>query len=630
LAGDAKARTDFLAKAFFDVRIFFNSVLWTLNAQAEHGFHNIPFILWKHQEPAVLRLKNAIENKEGLLFDKSRNQGATYIILGVFLLYWLISPGSKFLLGSRKEALVDDGCEIENGTLIGSEESLFYKLLYMINTLPLYLQPNLSKKKLFLQNLDSDTVCRGDTTNIGFGKGFRTTANLVDETAQIEPKIALWLIENLADTAFCNIFNSTVGPWGGTHPYSKLMKENEDKVIVLDWTDNPIQNQGLYISRKPGEIEIFDIDYYRKKYPGKFDTILPNTVIPVEEVANIYPFVADGGIEYWGCKRSVWFDADVKRTERTKRGIAQNILRIDTGSTDSFFDYELTKKLRDDFVKQPTYRGEIKYQREPNDELSNIHFEPGGVKSSFVWWGDIKNKRPNQLHNYVVGCDISKGTGTSNSVAAVYDVNTNEIVGLFVNPYLKISDFAEQVVAICDWVGGTQQPFLIWEANGAPEFVERIQELGHYSLYIKQDEKARVQRKGNRYGWWSTGGRDGTKIDVLSGLHAALHEGLREKPRFTPCKIYDEQLVNELDGYVFYEGRVEVGPNALQTETSGAKAAHGDRVIAVALCVLGAKSQPKSELKHSTFTPPGSFMARFERENNKIENAKRQGKQWLY
>lgn len=268
LFSDESARTDFLTKAFFDPRIFFNGCIWTFNAQASHGFRHIPFILWPHQEPAVLRIKEAIETQKDLLFDKSRKQGATYIILGSFLLYWLVSPGSMFLLGSRKEDLVDNGSEIVEGSVVGSEEALFYKLLYMISTLPLYLQPKMYKKHLFLQNLEMESAFRGDTTNIGFGKGFRTLANLVDEAAQIDPKMAGWIIENIADTAPCSIFNSTTGPWGQSHPYSKLLKSSPDSVVVLDWSNNPEQNQGLYISRKEGEVDIYDTEYYERNFPG--------------------------------------------------------------------------------------------------------------------------------------------------------------------------------------------------------------------------------------------------------------------------------------------------------------------------------------------------------------------------
>jgi len=271
LAGDAKAKIDFLVKAFFDPRIFFASTLWTFNSQAEHGLRNILFIPWPHQEPAILRVKKAVDEGSDLLFDKSRKQGATYLILGVYLLYFLVSDGVKFLLGSRKEALVDDGCDIIEGSVVGSEESLFYKLLYMFNTLPEYLQPSVLKKHLLFQNLENEAAYRGDTTNIGFGKGFRTTSALIDEAAQIEPKPVQWIIENLVDTTPCSIFNSTNGPWGGSHPYNKLMERYKDKVVILDWLDNPTQAYGCYISRKEGEVDIIDIGYFKKNYPEIFN-----------------------------------------------------------------------------------------------------------------------------------------------------------------------------------------------------------------------------------------------------------------------------------------------------------------------------------------------------------------------
>lgn len=265
---DDKAKSHFLALAFLDPRIWFNSTLWTFNSQLE--CKDIPFILWPHQEIAVLKIKDALEGWKDLFARKSRKQGATYIILGVFLLYFLLIKDEKFLLGSRKEELVDDGCEIKNGMLIGSEETLFFKLLYMLNTLPEYLQPKLYKKSKFLQNLENGAAFKGDTTNIGFGKGFRGRATVIDEAAQIEPPLCQWIIENLADTSKTSIFNSTNGPWGSAHPYSKLMKEYPSKVLNLSLYDNPIQNQGLYDSPKEGEIVIYDIDYYKKYVPNIF------------------------------------------------------------------------------------------------------------------------------------------------------------------------------------------------------------------------------------------------------------------------------------------------------------------------------------------------------------------------
>lgn len=265
LCGDKSATANYLANCYLNPCIFFNTSLWTFNSQL--GNKDLPFNLWPHQVKAVTSISNALRNGSDLFARKSRKQGATYIILGTFLLYFLINDDEKFLLGSRKENLVDDGSEIKDGRLLGSEETLFFKLLYMLNTLPEYLKPKVFKKNLFLQSLSNGAAFKGDSTSIGFGKGFRGRATLVDEAAQIEPTPCQWIIENLADTCPTSIFNSTTGPWGAAHAYSKLMIEHPDKVIELSFYDNPLQGVGLYDSPKENEIVLYDTEWYKENYP---------------------------------------------------------------------------------------------------------------------------------------------------------------------------------------------------------------------------------------------------------------------------------------------------------------------------------------------------------------------------
>ena len=627
LAGDKSATATFLALSFLDPRIFFDSTLWTFNSQLRHK--DIPFVLWPHQEVAVTKIQNALEVGTDLFARKSRKQGATYIILGTFLLYFLINKDEKFLLGSRKEGLVDDGSEIKNGTILGSEETLFFKLLYMLNTLPEYLKPKVYKKNLFLQNLDNGAAFRGDTTNVGFGKGFRGRADLIDEAAQIEPGPCQWIIENLADTCPTSIFNSTTGPWGAAHAYSKLMAANPDNVIELSFYDNPLQGVGRYSSPKEGQIIIKDIDYYRKTYPNHYDNIMADTVYQLTDLATDYKFIADAGISNFGCDRTAWLDNEEEVRVITPRGKAQNLLCIDSGSTDLFFPFGLVENLKDE-TRQPYYQGDIGYRLDSNNYVSETWFEFGGQNSILSWWGELKQGRPLQSHNYVVGCDLSKGTGTSNSVAAVIDVNSNELIGLLVTPYLSITDFAEKVVALCEWVGGNDPPLLSWEENGAPDFLKRIDELGYYSLYTKENKAGQKLKTGNKYGWRSTPGINGTKIEILNRLEAALFEGLKDTPRFPPIRIYDEQTINELSSYVWFEGKVDVGPAAMQTETSGAKAAHGDRVIAIALTNHIKKQQYIGTEQSPRFFAASSWQARKQNLEKQQNKNKSLSKQWWY
>jgi hypothetical protein len=625
LCDDKKATAEYLALCFLDPCSFFNSSLFTFNSQLQHK--HIPFILWPHQEIGVRSVKDAIETGQDRFFKKSRKQGATYINLGILLLYSLINPDERFCLGSRKESLVDDGSEIKDGHVIGSEETLFYKLLYMLNTLPKYLQPPVYKKHLFMQSLANGSAFKGEATNIGFGKAFRSRVTLVDEAAQIDPKEAGWIIENLADTSSTSIFNSTTGPWGAAHPYSKLMIEHPDKVIELSFYDSPEQGAGRYTSPEDGKVMIKDVEYYKKKYPGAFRNINQDIVYSVADLPNVFPFIADGNISNFGCDRTAWLDTFEKDKAVTPRGKAQNLLGIESGSTDMFFQFGLFDKLKDK-TRAPYYYGDINYSFDKDSYIYESWFENGGPNSILSWWSELKDARPFQGHNYVVGCDISKGTGTTNSVAAVLDVNTNEIVGLLVTPYLTITDFAEKVVALCEWVGGNVTPLLIWEENGAPDFLKRVDELGYYNLYVKEDKSGHKNKSGNKYGWRSTSGPNGSKLEVLSGMDAALHEGLREKPRFSPLIIYDDQTINEMSSYVWFEGKIDIGPAAAQTESSGAKASHGDRVIAIAVANHGKKQQQPGTGVESHFYSENSWQARKEAKEMKEEKQEANGKRW--
>lgn len=622
---DKKATANYLALSFFDPVIFFNSSLWTFNSQLKQK-HWL-FILWPHQEIGVRSVKQAIEDGQDRFFKKSRKQGATYINLGVLLLYFLVSSDEKFLLGSRKENLVDDGSEIKDGSVIGSEETLFFKLLYMFSTMPKYLQPPIYKKNLFMQSLSNGSAFKGEATNLGFGKAFRSRVAMVDEAAQIEPKEAGYIIENLADTAPTNIFNSTTGPWGGAHPYAKIMNEHKDKVIELSFYDNPKQGAGRYTSPEDGKILIKDVDYYEKTYPGYFGEIKSNTVYDLDALPKCFSFIADGNISNFGCDRTAWLDQFEKDKAITPRGKSQNLLMIDSGSTDMFFQFGLLEKLRDKTCK-PYYQGDIDYTLDGDGYIYDTWFVNGGQNSILSWWGVLKNGRPFQGHNYVVGCDISRGTGTTNSVAAVLNVNTNTIEGLLVTPYLKIPEFAEKSVALCEWIGGNIPPLLIWEENGASEFFIRIDELGYYNLYVKEDKLGKKNKSGSKYGWKSTGGPNGTKLEMLNGLDSALHEGLKENPRFSSLKLYDEQTINELEGYVWFEGKIDIGPAAMQTETSGAKASHGDRATGVGVANKGREQQQPGTGQETRFYSENSWMARKEAKEMKEKKQIANGKQW--
>ena len=260
-------------------QILFNSSFWVYEARALPGKQNVPFILRPKQEYAVDRLKIAIDNASAikphnLIFDKSREEGASEIICKMFAAYFLLYGDMYFLVGSRVEDYVDKGTTIQDTSLgkkvFGNHKCLFHKILYGLCSLPPYMQPALRKSHLLVENLYNSSKIGGEATTDSFGAGDRAKAVLVDEAARIEPTVAGYIIDNIQDTTHCAIFNSTHFRWGAGHPYAALINSNKVEVVTLGFEDNPVKNYGMYHSPEKGVVDLIDVEYYRKKYPEIF------------------------------------------------------------------------------------------------------------------------------------------------------------------------------------------------------------------------------------------------------------------------------------------------------------------------------------------------------------------------
>jgi len=184
----------------------------------------------------------------------------------------------------------------------------------------------------------------------------------------------------------------------------------------------------------------------------------------------------------------------------------------------------------------------------------------------------------------MVSCDISLGTGASNSVAKVYDLDTYELVGMFLSSKVPPHEFCDQVIAICHWVGGDNRyPFLVWDASGGTGaiFDRRRRIFNYTNVYIDTITRSKHPRRTKKPGFYCT---KTAKEDALIELRTALAEGLKKNPTGKFLRIYDEMTLGEYEDYVFYDNG-DIGLSGNVTDTGGAKAAHGDTVIADAMAV---------------------------------------------
>lgn len=613
LVSDVSAQQCYKELCFAKPQIAFDTAFWTYDARKPVHSRNQPFILRPKQIIAVEAIKDAIDNQHDLIVDKSRDEGATELICKMYDLYFWLVPDTSFLVGSRKEHLVDDSVEYSGGRLIGPHQCLFHKLMYGLVNLPVWANVKFSKKHLFIQNLDNSSLIEGEATNQSFGAGNRATSALIDELARIEPDIAGYIVDNIHDTTPCAIFNSTHFRWGAGHRYAQLLRSNKIPTVILDWESNPEKNIGLYSSPEKDIILVKDVNYYNNLYPNldfqvdksfnwtNLKATLERTGLENEFTLN---FVADGGEGNWGRDRSLWFDAEEARA-RSKADVAQNICRIPQGSADQVFDNEVIAKVRTLYVKEPDAYGIIKFNINDNI-ITNPTFVIGTKRSPLKWWGKLP---PDKTHNFIVSCDISRGTGASNSVLSICDINQHEIVGIYANPFIDVSDFAELTVAVCKWLDNA---YLIWEANGPGDtFCNRIVKYGYSKVYIRRNERTYTREKSKSYGWSSTPGVNGTKLDLLMQLDAALNESIKKDKLYRWIIIHDEAAINEFEDYMFDAGKIDAMPSNSLDETTGARYAHGDRVISIGLAVLAQNEMRPQELLKKQIPPVDSFQYRF-------------------
>lgn len=196
--------------------------------------------------------------------------------------------------------------------------------------------------------------------------------------------------------------------------------------------------------------------------------------------------------------------------------------------------------------------------------------------------------------NYVIGMDISSGTGKSNSVATVMDRTTGAIVAEYVDPQILDHELAEMVCKVGRTIYGGQcgQAFLIWEANGPGEgFYKHVLRQDYSFFYYQRNVGVRAELRSRKYGWHST--RE-NKRALLSDMHRELATG--------GIVIPSDQGLNEMLDYIFYDDG-SVGPSLVQDDTTGAKLAHGDRVIGYMLCVHGRREAPHYTAPKPSYAP---------------------------
>lgn len=530
-----------------------NSFLWVYEPRIPEA---LPFITWDYQDEAILMLHNAVGHHD-VYVEKSRDMGASWLTLFVLEHYWHFKDLSAFLVLSWKEDLVDKKAY---------PAALMWKFDFFHDPkfVPRWLIPNIERTHLHCKNRDNGSTLDGDTTTSDSGRAGRFTAIIADEIAKMgRDGEQIW-------RATRDVTNSrfAITTPRGISNIAYRIKLSPIPTVTLHWSRHPQKKRGLY-RVTGGELEILDGDRFvatRRGRSGELD----EWVFPKE-----YPFVRDGAFFKDGKYRSPWYDAECLRAVSPLE-IGQELDIDYIGSGAVFFPEPLIETCRKENAQSPAWIGDFvcdEHTRMPVKPYQ-LHERPQGRLRLWIK-PDIKGRFPDD-RPYVLGADISQGTGATNSVISIGDQQTGEIVGKFVDPHLSPSDLAVFAAALGELFGRANESgkaLIIWEANGpGGPFGKKLQDktIGYGHIHW---ETLRTGRRGNVAGWTNT---SGNLLQLLTDYRDGLSEGRiinRDDQALDECYAY------QYDGL----GNVVNAQSLDIDDPSGARENHADHVIADAL-----------------------------------------------
>ncbi len=182
---DMRLASEVRLRCASNIMFWIDLFCWTKDPRKDPDI--LPFITYDaFQQDSILEIQKAIDGQYDLLAEKSRDMGASWMVLYVLEHKWLFEPGSDFRIGSRKEEFVDR---------TGDIDTLFEKLRFNLERQPNFLMPpgfdwRKHSSHMRLINPYNENAMIGESANEDFGSGGRRKAVLLDEYSKWDHRVA--------------------------------------------------------------------------------------------------------------------------------------------------------------------------------------------------------------------------------------------------------------------------------------------------------------------------------------------------------------------------------------------------------------------------------------------------------
>ena len=227
---------------------------------------SVPFVLFPRQVELIDFIMARWRQREPGLIEKSRDIGASWLIMSLAVALCTFHKGLTIGLGSRKEQLLDNA---------GDPSSLFFKARMFHQALPPEFRGQMSSAHMRLTFPETGSAIVGEAGD-QIGRGARCSLFLLDESAFIErPE----LIEaSLSATTNCRIDVSSVN--GLDNPFAAKRFGGKVKIFTFHWKSDPRKDDAWYAKKReelPPHVVASEIDLdYRGSVEGQL--ILPQWI----------------------------------------------------------------------------------------------------------------------------------------------------------------------------------------------------------------------------------------------------------------------------------------------------------------------------------------------------------------
>jgi len=601
---DQKAAIQLKKMCGEDLLFYVNAFCWTYDPRPDKTFYGnvskVPFITYDFQDDAMLKIVNCVTKGRDFTMPKSRDMGASWMGLTVYEWFWHWGEDLSFLLISRNEDYVDKR---------GNPKSLFWKIDFLHENQPRWLLPSgrhlgwgdPNRKLLHLSNADTHSILDGESTTGDAGRGDRRTAMFIDEHAAFEINDSFRVLQATRDTTKCRGFNAT--PQGANNGFYEVVHKTNALMIRLHWSRHPEKNRGLYTS-KDGELELLDT------FTGQIEQSVKGEKEPkIVQFPETYTFKLDGRL------RSPWYDNECARCINDRE--VNSELDIDFyGSDYQFFDAETIAILSKKYCRPALLRGDLEFNEETCEPKRFVENDRGKLQLWLTLDGD---GRVSSDRKFVMGADISAGTGASNSVCAIVDKSTGEKIGLWRDSKTLPNPFARFSVALCKFFN---KSLLVPDRSGptGEVYVKEVIANGYGNVYYRRNEKKVGRTITDEPGVFLN---STARTSLLEDYRDALgnHRYInRSDTGMTECL----QFIRKQDN------TIEHSKSISSQDPSGARTAHGDEVVADALACLGLFDTQSMKHVEELELPVGSlaYRMKLKSDESRLSNADRLGGGW--